>query len=234
MPLMDDVWGQVGVVVKRGFGSDGKPAVTALRLADVMADTRILAEAEMALFKTSVDFHLQGLGNAVDAAAISVDAVEVLTYAKLAVDPLADPDNLFGYEPRDARISLNTTGSDFDLATQGPDLFRSTRRTKGYLPKPFAGLSTGAVHLVATSRIEATTTTRADLTVTLKTLTLHVWLYEGGPDRDDYWCAHAQTTLVADTVTLTPVGAEVLWRGAVPLTAAPLALIRKLEIREGA
>ena len=242
MPLMDDTWGQVGVVAKRSFDTDGNPVAGALRLADAIEGyqdsankprIRILAEADIALFKQQVDVHLSGVGNQVDAATIAFNDTPVMSYAGVAANPPTDPANLFGYEPRENRITAASM-TPFDFAATTPEVFHSSRKSGGgYTPNLPAMPLPESLKIRATSRIGALMRNHASLTLTLKQLTLHVWLYEGGPDREDYWCAHAQTPLVADTVTLTPAGAEVLWRGAVSLASTPLALIRKFEIREG-
>jgi len=228
MALIGADWDRLGVVAKCGFGPTGARQASALRLSDQIAADRLTAEADTALFKTRTDFHLQGIGNAVDAADFTVNGALVLTYAKpLAPEP--DPQNLFGYEPRDRRITLSGA---LDLPAQGPGLFRSIRRSGGYQPQPFAGLPPGAVHAVVRSTTGATTTTRADRTVTLPAVAVRVWLHEGGPDREPYWCPHAKATLTPDTLTLTPAGTEVLWRASVALSQTPLTAIRKLEILE--
>lgn len=242
MPLMDDDWGQVGVVAKRCFDPAGNAVAGALRLADDAVTyqdsanktrVRINAEADIALFKEQVDVHLRGVGNQVDAASITFNATPVMAYAGVAANPASDPANLFGYEPREARIGATPT-TQFDFAAMTPEVFHSSRRSGGgYTPTLPSMPLPVALKILATSRVGAVIRTHAKLTITLKSLMLRVWLYEGGPDRETYWCAQATVPMQADTVTLTPAGAEVLWRGAVSLAAAPLALIRKFEIREG-
>ena len=242
MPVIDDEWGSVGIVAKRCFDPGGSPVVGALLLADVIETfqdsnnktrVRINAEADIALFKEQVDVHLRGIGNQVDAATITFNDLAVMAFAGVAANPASDPANLFGYEPREDRIAVTAT-TPFDFGAMTPGVFHSSRKSGGgYTPNLPAMPLPESLKIRATSRIGALTRNHASLTLTLKQLTLHVWLYEGGPDREDYWCAHAQTPLVADTVTLTPAGAEVLWRGAVSLASTPLALIRKFEIREG-
>jgi hypothetical protein len=241
MPLMDDEWGQIGLVAKRCFDPAGNAVAGDLRLADEAVTyqdsanktrVRINAEADIALFKEQVDVHLRGVGNQVDAASITFNGLAVMAYAGVAANPASDPANLFGYEPREDRIGATST-TQFDFAAMTPEVFHSSRRSGGYTPTLPAMPLPGSVAIKATSRVGTVTRTHADLTLTLKSLTLRVWLYEGGPDRADYWCAHATVPMLADTVTLTPAGAEVLWRGAVSLAKNPLALIRKFDITEG-
>lgn len=240
MPLMDDDWGQVGLVAKCSFDAGGNRVAGALRLSDVVEPykdsnnrdrVRILAEADTALFKTQVDVHLRGIGNQVDAASVTFNAVKVMDFAGVAANPPADPANLFGYEPREDRISTAAM-APFSFAGTTPQVFHSSRKSGGYTPTLPARPLPVTLAVKATSRVGPVTRTHAAMTLTLPRLTLRIWLYQGGPDRDPYWCAHGQTPLLADTVTLTPAGAEVLWRGAVATTDAPLALIRKFEILE--
>ena len=243
MPLLDEEWGQVGVVAKRCFDTTGTPVAGALRLADQAESyqdsndetrIRIIAEADIALFKQQVDVHLRGVGNQVDAASITFNDVAVMAYAGLAANPATDPVNLFGYEPRENRIT-KASMTPFNFAATTPEVFHSSRKPGGgYTPNLPAMPLPVTLKILATSRVGLDTGTRAKLTLTLPRLTLRVWLYEGGPDRDAYWCSHAAMPMQADTVTLTPAGAEVLWRGAVSLATTPLALIRKFEITEGA
>jgi len=76
--------------------------------------------------------------------------------------------------------------------------------------------------------------TLLDQTLTLPAPVLRLWEFEGGEDREAFWCSRAATAMTPDTLILSATGAQVLWRAALPLAAHPLATLRRLSIEEAA
>ena len=253
MALTDDNWGHVGAVAKCAFvwagsGATRAPAPVPIRQADAVdaVTNIILAEAELALFKTKVDWHFRGTGpnppaapDWYTAAELSVNDTVRVMFAAPNVPYIVDRSNLFGFEPRAKRhgsmdVPAGNPPFSFNLGVAGPKLFRATRRSEGYtlvndLP---------SVPQIATVLVVANTgggaTSILDKTLRLPKLTLRAWLFEGGSDTQAYWCAKATAAMVPDTLILSTSGAEVLWRAAFPFSTVPMADLRRLSIEEEA
>lgn len=250
MPLLDTNWGRVGAVAKRVYVWNGNDARATdpvpIRQADEMAGNIILAEAEMALFKTAADWHFRGLGiggantpGALSAAEIRIGGAIRLTYARPVAPLPVDPQNLFGFEPRgsrkiDANLPVPPRPIPFDFAKYGPPMFRGTRRSDGYLPANDVTALPASMQIEVQTHQGTSTATPLSKSLTLPNVILSGWLHESGPDTPAYWCAHAHLPMVPDTLILSLTGAEVLWRATFPLTALPLADLRRLSIEEAA
>lgn len=139
----------------------------------------------------------------------------VMTEVELADAVLADD---FGYS--------------FDFNAHIPAIFHSTRRSEGYsnpnaaLPVPlemdisFTGaLDGGALELPSISL------SRPDIEVT-------VMVYEGGPDKPEYWCKRPALAMVPDTVIVSQTTASILWRAKFADTTHPIADIRQFTLSE--
>lgn len=250
--LMDDTWGRVGAVAKCCFAWSGAAAVraaaTPIRQADEMdAATGILAaEAEMALFKKNADWHFRGLGVGVQGSSSAVTAAELsnagAVRVKFARPPAPGPYdtvNLFGFEPRANRkagmaLPVPPPPAPFDIAGYGKFMFEATRSHDGYAPVNQSSELPADLDIVVTTHVGATATTVLSARLQLPTVLLRGWLYEGGPDKDAYWCAKASVRLVADTLILSATGAEVLWRAGFAFADAPKKILRRLSIEEAA
>lgn len=248
-PLLGDVWGRVGAVAKCCFLWDGASAArdTARPIlqADVMAGATIAQEAEMALMKARADWHYLGYGGGVDplataviSAAITVNGVARVSFGGLPPGALPDPVNLFGFEPRGDRIGgfVNPPApvTAFDHAIHGPQIFRASRRTQGYANTDAAPALPATMQIRVTQATGTGPLTLLDQTLSLPAPVLRLWAFEGGEDREAFWCSRSAVPMTPDTLILSASGAQVLWRAALPMAAHPLATLRRLSIEEAA
>ncbi|NCO86109.1 MAG: hypothetical protein GW886_05720 [Rhodobacterales bacterium] len=242
-PLLSDVWGQVGAVAKCCFLWDGagarRDAGQPIVAQDLMAGRVIVREAEMALMKTRADWHFLGYGGGVNplatqviAAAITVNNVVRVSFGGLPPGAQPDAANLFGFEPRGDRIA--ELAVPFSYATHAPQIFRATRRSQGYANTDAAPGLPANMAIRVTQATGAGALTLLDQTLTLPAPVLRLWEFEGGEDREAFWCSRAATAMTPDTLILSATGAQVLWRAALPLAAHPLATLRRLSIEEAA
>jgi hypothetical protein len=253
--LIEKGWGHIAVIVKREWrvASDGSTTPRShpdsLILAEQVQMSQIdgeevlviVREAETALLKHSVDLHLLGIGtewkdetgSEIDRARLTLNGEICCTYQR-QTDAGIDPVNLFGFEPRPARID---TSQPFNFADHAPALFRSMRRSGDYLsaspPPNLAGIQ--QMQVTTTSNLGGSPEhheTVADCRVDVPVLEMHPFVWEGGRNDPPYWCHRPAQTLLADTLILSGDILSVLWRAALPLSDYPAADLRRLEIKE--
>ena len=258
MPLLDTNWGKVGAVAKRVYvwtaqGAKAASTPVPIRQADEVDGPTgtILAEAEMALFKTFADWHFRGSPVGVANTPGALNAAEIRTGATVRVrfvHPIlptpADSFNMFGFEPHGWRYRTLTNPDGipalpFSFAADGPFIFCATRRSEGYARVNDIAALPATMAISVQTHQGATPATPLSKTLTLPVLTLRAWHHEGGPDKPAYWCSRATLTMVPDTLVLSLTGAEVLWRAvfALPVPALPdkpLGDLRRLSIEEAA
>jgi hypothetical protein len=257
--IEDQDWHQIAVIAKREYDVAGGAATAAddpdgVLMADDFnsAVANIRVESDIALRKTMVDWHFLDLSTGsgpwtgrIDTAALTVNGSVRVSFAKRSsVDPnrevVIDPDNLFGYEPRSDRITLsNSTDPDviadsFDFDAQTPGLFRSTRRSDGFVAGPSTLPLPQTLDVTVSTTTAGTTTNVMTLGMTVPQLTATAFLYEGGPDKAAFWCRRDPVPMVADTLTLTTTRAAILWRTALSIATHPVADLRMILIEEAA
>lgn len=261
MHLVSDDWGNIALIVKREYAMSGGAAEPRKGILEgfIVADTVdpdavdehdrpiIRREAETALFKHRADLIYLGRGTeAPDARGGIIDSAEIKLngqarrrFTRSMAAPEFDPVNLFGYHPRQSRLSRPYDPDTFDYASDGIDLFWSARRSSVFQVIGTAPDFEGAAAIsVETVSPETPTNVDADIlaafSMTIPTVTATPFVWEGGSNKPANWCRRAPLRLEADTITINGGLVSVLWRGALPLQHYPAADLRRVDLKEAA
>lgn len=246
-----EAWGHIAVIAKRRYTVAGGIATPAAAAPVLVADEydpltkTIKREGELALFKTQLDWHFLGAsamngawGGWAKTASFSVNGVEVVRFNRPFEDESewADAVNLFGFEPRDRRVTpaldLSTTDPK-DVVFDGAALFHATRRSDGFVATEMSPLPRDIDATVSSIRGE-TSTEHGRASLHIPDVFMQAFVWEGGPDNKAFWCARAKVALVLDTFTMDATSVEVLWRGRLAMATHPLADLRQIVLKEEA